>query len=352
MSQRKRQSIRERYRLYIRRMKYEREERDKRRYKKKVIKRRIQEHRREEKQQPKKVRSRTRKPVRRLFPPLPHIPLFEMQNRKFLYLAINSTAIYVGTFILVYFLYQLIIFCTVNGFGEEIIRHYHNIVFTSQPSLLTRVGILLIASLGPILLLLFGLFLFNWVFKRPGLAGMQRLFVLWLAMHSINHFFGAMMYGAITSEGFKDVTRLLNVQQMLMFFLAFTALVVEFWIGLLAARHFLETTTSLTLINSENRRRFIVSQAMLPWIIGSLFMALFFHAENFNFTYELLTFITMGFITIPVWLNRHRRPRLRIRKKKVRVHYTYVVLMVILLIAFWVASTKGLGFTTVFDLIK
>jgi len=348
----RRKSLKERTSQYIKRINYEREERAKRRYKKKVIRRRIQEHQQEEKQRPQRVRSRSRKRIRNFFPPLPGIPLFEKQNRKFLYLAVDSTAIYIITFILVYFLYQAIILAGASLWGTGTIQQYHRMVFTGQTSVYTRLGILFIASMGPNLLLLLGFILFTWVFRLKLFSGLQRLFVLWLALHGINHFFAALMYGAITNEGFKDVTRLLNIQQVLMFFFAFIALILLFWVGLRATRPFLETTTSLTMINSDNRRRFIINQAILPWIAGSLLLAMFFDPDNLNFTYELLTFITMGFIIIPVWLNRHRRPRLKIRKIKIRIHYTYVVLVVILLIAFWVASTRGIGFTTVFDLIK
>jgi hypothetical protein len=96
----------------------------------------------------------------------------------------------------------------------------------------------------------------------------------------------------------------------------------------------------------------MINEVILPWIAGSLLLALFFVPDNMNFTYELLTFITMGFMVIGAWLNRHRRPRLRIRKARVRIKYTYIVLMVILLLTFWVAQNKGIAFTTVFDLIK
>jgi hypothetical protein len=190
------------------------------------------------------------------------------------------------------------------------------------------------------------------VFKKKYFAGLQRLFILWLALHAINHFLGAWMYGAITREGFKDLTRLINIQQVLMYLVAIITLVLLFWAGIRAARPFLETTTSLTMINSENRRKFIVNQAILPWITGSIFLALFFVPDNMNFTYELLTFVTMGFMVTGAWLNRHRRPRLRIRKARVRIKYTYIVLMVILLLTFWVMQNKGIAFTTVFDLIK
>ncbi len=352
MPHKKRSTINERIRLYFKKVSFEREERAKRRYKKKVIRRRIKEHQQEEKQKPQRVRSRSRKRIRNFFPPLPGIPLFEKQNRTFLYLAVDSTAIYIITFILVYFLYQLIILAGASLWGTGTIQQYHRMVFTGHASLYSRLGILFIASVGPNLTLVLGLILFTWVFRLKFFSGLQRLFVLWLALHSINHFFGALMYGAITNEGFKDVTRLLNIQQVLMFFLAFIALILLFWIGLRATRPFLETTTSLTMINSDNRRRFIINQVILPWIVGSLLLAMLFDPDNLNFTYELLTFITMGFIIIPVWFNRHRRPRFKIRKIKIRIHYTYVVLVVILLIALWVASNKGLGFTTVFDLIK
>jgi hypothetical protein len=352
MSPRKNNSLQERFTFYLKRLRYLREERAKRRYKKKVMRRHLKERKKEEKQKPQRVRSRTKKPIRRVFPPLPAIPIFERQNRKFLYLAINSTAIYVCTFILIYLLYQIIIVAGATFWGTNTIEQYFRLVFTGQPSLFTRLGILFIATMGPLLVFIVGVLLFGWVLRKKHFAGLQRLFILWLALHAFNHFLGAWMYGAITREGFKDVSRVVHISQVLMYLLAFITLVALIWTGFRAARPFLETTTSLTLINSENRRKFMVNQAIMPWIIGSILLAVFFAPDNMNFTYEMLTFITMGFMVVGAWLNRHRRPRLRIRKVKTRIKYTYIVLMVILLLSFWVAQNKGIGFMSVFDLIK
>ena len=352
MLRKKPPTISDRFSLYIKRLRYQREEKARERYKKKVMRRHLKERKQEEKQKPHKVRSRSKKPFRRVFPPLPAIPLFEKQNRKFLYLAINSTAIYISTFIIIYLLYQLILFAGATFWGTETIEQYFRLVFTGHASLFTRLGILFIATMAPLLVFIMGVLLLSWVFRKKHFAGLQRLFILWLALHAINHFLGAWMYGAITREGFKDVTRVVQISQVLMYLFAFITIILLIWTGVRAARPFLETTTSLTQINSENRRMFMVSQIILPWIAGSILLAIFFVPDNMNFTYELLTFITMGFMAVGAWFNRHRRPRLRVSKVKVRINYTYIVLMVIMLLVFWVAQNKGIGYTSVFDLIK
>ncbi len=352
MGSRRHKSFKERVRLYIKRLRYEQNERAKRRYKKKVIRRRMRANLRDERHHTRSIKRRSKKRFRFVFPPLPHIPLLETQNRRFLFQAINSTAIFIISYILVYFLYQFTVFLLSSYMGTESIHRYYNLAFSGQATSIERLGMLFMATAGPIVTLIAGFILFRWVFNRAYFAGLQRLFILWLAIHGVNHFFGALISGAINVDGYKAVASLLHIEPILMIFVAFISILLLGWIGYLSTARILETTTSLSMTNPDNRRMFFWSQIILPWIIGSLILAILIFPSKMNYTYELLTLITMGFALIPAWLNRHTKPHLRIRKIKVRVHNTYIMLMVILLFAFWVALMKGLAYTTVFDSVR
>ena len=196
MGSRRQKTIKERVRLYIKRLRYEQDERAKRRYKKKVIRRRMRANLRDEKQHTRKTKRRAKKRFRVIFPPLPRIPLFETQNRRFLYQAINSSAIFIISYIMVYFLYQFTIFLVSNYLGADSIHRSYNLALSGQATSIERLGVLLMASAGPIVTLFAGFILFRWVFNRAYFAGLQRLFILWLAIHGMNHFFAALVSGA------------------------------------------------------------------------------------------------------------------------------------------------------------
>jgi len=285
-------------------------------------------------------------------PPLPRIPLLETQNRRFLFQTINSSAIFIISYILVYFLYQFTIILLANYLGVESIHRYYALAYSGQATSIEHLGTLLMALAGPIVSLIAGFILFRWVFNGAYFAGLQRLFILWLAIHGLNHFFAALISGAIMEGGYKDMATLLHIEPILMTFFAFVSILFLGWIGYLSTARILETSTSLSMTNPDNRRMFFWSQIILPWIIGSLILAIHFFPIEMNHSYELLTLITIGFALIPAWFNRHTKPHLRIRKIKVRVHNTYIMLMVILLFALWVALNKGLAYTTVFSAVK
>ncbi|MEA3478515.1 MAG: hypothetical protein U9R60_10085 [Bacteroidota bacterium] len=354
---RKRKSFRKRIQLYFRRLRYERTERAKRRYKRKVHRRQLKQHREREKAKMLPGTKKKRRPYykkRRLsniLPPIPGIPIFQRHNRSFLYQAINSTAIFIITYVLFYFAYQLTVFIAAHYWGMDTILQHYDLLFNDQTTPATRIGIVVIAFSAPILSLIMGFVMIRWVFRTPGVTGLQRLFVLWLALHGLNHFFGALISGVITIEGFGYVANWLNMEPALKLILSVIALLLLTWIGSRSTSRFLETSSSTTLINPQNRKNFLFSQAIIPWIAGSIIIILVNIPDNFNYWYEIITFITMGFVIIPIGLNLSATTHLKIHKARVRIHYSYIVLLLILILAYRVAMAYGASFTTVFDVV-
>ena len=276
------------------------------------------------------------------------VPLFSQRSSIYrnLTIILNSTVIYILTYVIAYLLYWTTSMLVASWYGLDSILYFYDLEFNNHSPLWSRFNILLVTGIPPFLCLFLGLWLYRVLFKKERFVGLQKLFILWLSFHLFNHFFGAFPSGVVTDEGFGYVAAWMYMNTAFKFLFSMVSLFFLGLIGYYSAQHILETSDSMSRIKPENRVSFILAQAALPWLIGTVIMLLVRMPHNFDYPYETLMLFTMAFIVIPPFFNEKVKPRLNLVKVKKRrtVNLGYLVMMLAFLAFLRIMLGIGLHF--------
>jgi len=276
------------------------------------------------------------------------IPLFSQRNALYrnLTITVNSTFIFILTYVLTYLVYWLTSLLVASWYGLDSTLYFYDLKFNDHSNLWSRFNILLVTGAPPFLCLVIGLWLFQVVSKSRRFVALQKLFILWFSFHLFNHFFGAFPSGVVTDEGFGYVAAWMYMNTAFKFMFSMVSLFVLGLIGYYAAERILETSDSVNRIKPENKTAFIFTQVTLPWIIGTLIMLLVRIPENFTYPYETLMFFSMAFLVIPPFFNEKVKPKLNLVKVKKRrnINLGYLAMMLVMLAFLRIMLGIGLHF--------
>jgi len=276
------------------------------------------------------------------------LPWYSKRHPAFrnLTITLNSTMIFITTYILTYLFYWLTCMLVASFYGLDSILYYYDLQFNDHSPLWNRLNILVVTGVPPFLCLGLALFLIQVVFKVNRFAGLQKLFILWSAYHLFNHFFGAFPSGIVTDEGFGYVAAWLYLNTAFKFMFSLISLFILAVIGHLTTKHVLETSDSMHRIKGDHRLSFIFYQMALPWLIGTVIMLILREPKNFDYPYETLMFFSMAFIVFPAFFNAKVKaePNLLKSKKKRRINYGYITMTVMLLLFLRLVLDIGLHF--------
>jgi len=264
-------------------------------------------------------------------------------NAKYI---INSTVIFILAYVIVYLGYWLTEMLMASFYGLDSTLFYYDLEFNNYSPLWTRFNILVITGVPPFLSLGTGLLLLRVIFKSKRFKSIQKLFILWWALHSISHFFGAFASGIVTAEGFGYVANWLYMNTAFKFMFSIIALFLLGLVGYYSKRHFLETSNSQSRITRTNETSFIFAQALVPWIIGTAVLLVLRIPENFNYPYETLILLSMGFAVIPAFFNKSVKPKLNLLKlrEKYRISISFLLIMLVFVLFYRIMLDIGLHF--------
>jgi hypothetical protein len=213
---------------------------------------------------------------------------------------VNSTATYIAVFLGFYILNQ---FC-ISGIAW--IWKIHNTLnywgadLSTYQGKWSRVGVVLMYGLGPVLSLLIvalsvrGYFLTH---KRPGIA---KTIYTWAIVHGLIFFFGSAAVGAFTKGGFAYSMVYLKLPYEGCIVVAILSIIVLIAVGIKFINFFMYLAPSLELFDgAEIKIKFLFYVAILPYFIGSLILLLF--QVPALPTANILMILFPGLILLPVW---------------------------------------------------
>jgi hypothetical protein len=276
------------------------------------------------------------------------IPLFSRKNPLFrnMTLVVNSTMIYLATYAITYLVYWIVCLLVASWYGLDSTLYYYDLKFNDHSQIWSRFNVLVVTGLPPFICLIIGIWLFQVMAKSQRFVSLQKLFILWLAFHMFNHFFGAFPSGVVTDEGFGYVAAWMYMNTAFKFMFSLLSLFVLTVIGYQAAERILETSDSQTRIKPENKTNFILTQVAIPWLIGTIVLLLLRIPKNFDYPYETLMLFSMAFIIFPAFFNEKVKPKLNLLKikKKRQINLGYVAMMLVLLAFLRIMLGIGLHF--------
>lgn len=229
----------------------------------------------------------------------PPIDSAASQRQKFLVTTFNGTALFVFTYYLVWGVHDL------AKFGVS--RHYHlrgiwdpsHLVYTMADNEWWRTAVVAVYGVGPLMCLVLGIVAFRWYWVRErARRGQLKLLLLWVVFHSCNAVLGALLSDTFIQTGVWYVPDwLFRVGNVLNVALAVLAGLTQMGIGYFGAMAFLQAHDSKTVMRYANRQRMVVSTLIMPWVAGSIFIAL----TKFSYLsmYEALHLLMMGLLVTP-----------------------------------------------------
>ena len=191
-------------------------------------------------------------------------------SRKYLIILINSTALFLLAYLLVYLITQVSVMIAAISFNIDTVLYYYDIDFLIRSSEWVPDAVKVVYTTGPFASLFLAILAIIIYVNLATETWIFRLFILWVFCHSFIHFFGEFLMGNLLGKGFGYVIMylfFLDTPKMVLTLLDF---VIILFTGLALARLFLYSgNIYLNLLDKSNRMPFVLSQLFLPFLIGT-----------------------------------------------------------------------------------
>lgn len=215
---------------------------------------------------------------------------------------LNATVLYVLAYLTADTLYRLATILMARQLHIPGVWRLSRVQFLIANQAWWRQAIVAVYSVGPLVCLLLAVLAALWFWQRARhRRGLQKQYLLWLLLHCLNLFFGAMVADTMTHSGFWFVPSwALLAGNAVCVAVAVLCGLLQVALGYLAAPLFLQSHDSRTLMRYEHRRRLLLAALLGPWLAGSLLLAAAKFPElSIN---ERLHFATMLLLLAPLAL--------------------------------------------------
>lgn len=262
----------------------------------------------------------------------------------------SSLMTFVFAGLVAWLIYQLSVILTASFFGISSVLYYYEVMFpvgNSSP-LWTQHSIIMITLSGPLTSLILGLVTFFYVIKKKKTRGLNRLFFMWLSFHLFNQFFGSFVAGVITDQGFGYVANWLYMGTVLKFAFSVVALFVMGFAGYKVMPYLLTTAGKPERLKMDNRISFVVTQALLPCLLGSIFLLLLRLPNKTPqhqgiFLYDFITAGALIILLIGMFFNlKAKIASVNHRVSNYKVSLVWLIGLLVLILAVRLGLSQGL----------
>jgi hypothetical protein len=221
------------------------------------------------------------------------------KRRRFALISFNSTVLFLLSYFAFFLLYLTITAIAGTFFNYPVTVYYYEIYFNISQESWYHDSVKTIFSAGPLINFVIGItFLIIYTNIRES-SGSFKLFFLWGFLHSVNMLFGALLVGTLFETGVGHVISwmyIMDTGKVLYSIISIFLLVIA---GLLATKQFLISgNTYYNEINSTNRTSFIISQVLMPYLVGIVVLFLI-RQPRFIF-YDTFISVTLIVCIIPI----------------------------------------------------
>ncbi len=215
---------------------------------------------------------------------------------------INNTAIYIIVYVVMLFVYQVVTAFMANWNGITTLVYPYKIHYFIKWYQWRLFSVVTVFSIGPLVCFTIGLMMVPLQYVLQRFPGKLKTVTLFAFLHGFNFFFGALIAGVIEKSGFAYTiiwgSYVLGISEAVKLILAGIFGIILLVIGFYARKPFLQTTSSISLLEEAGTGRFVVFGMVLPWLLGSAIVTLV-HAPNFNY-YYIWQFATYFIMMIPL----------------------------------------------------
>ncbi|MCD4666071.1 MAG: hypothetical protein K8R68_12440 [Bacteroidales bacterium] len=276
----------------------------------------------------------------------------EELRRNYFITSINSTALFVLSFISVFYIYQYATIFIATIFNIPAILFTYRIYWPlyTYSTLYTRLALIVIFGIGPLVSIVLA-----YIFYRLSIWARRRTYYLktlflWAAIHSANMFFGAYIVGVVTRTGFiytsewLFLSNILDVEEIVFLI---TSIVVLIIIGYYSTKHFIFSSNSAKAIEPKVRVFYFFSKVLIPWLFGNIILYLT-NIPNNPIDLTLL-YLTTILVIIPVFSN-YNSPSMQMLKpaksfSKLKIGWAYIIVTVIVLVVLRIVLESGISYS-------
>jgi hypothetical protein len=214
-------------------------------------------------------------------------------------IVINSTAYFILSYIIIYFLQQLLTALTALHFDIDSVIHFNNIDFLVRGDDWTFDSVKIVFSVSVVFSLISALVCLIIYLRTIEFDGLLRLLFLWGFLHSINNVIGGILIGAFIGEGPGYVLAYIYMTDTSKLFLALFGIFFLLGIGSAMVRPMLLTANSyFNNQKPEVRFSFIRSQFIYPFLVGNIILII---AKIPMDTFEVLLIAPFLILLIPLF---------------------------------------------------
>lgn len=270
---------------------------------------------------------------------------------------ISSLTVFLAAGLSAWLFYQLSVMLVASFFNIDSVLYYYEVMFPigNASTQWTPLNIIAITLAGPLASLFGGLFTYFYLIRRKVVRGFNRLFFLWLAFHLFNQFFGGFVAGIITDQGFGYVANWMFLGIVLKILFSLIALSILAYAGYYVVPWLLATAGNPIRIRRENRFLFVTSQAVLPWLFGSLILLALRDPDRTPqhpniMVYDAIIAGALGVMTLAMYFNRHAKPAsVSHRKTNYRAGFIWAVATITALVLVRAILAYGLHVVLTFS---
>ncbi len=263
-------------------------------------------------------------------------------NGKYLIVLLNSTFIFLLAYFFVFFVKEIAIVIAARSFSINAVMMYYDVEFLIRSRDWTADAVQVVFSTGPVIVFMLMLITIITFFLISYEIWTIRLFILWIFLHALTQSFGEMICGALLNQGFGWVLAYLYINDTTKMLLVIGIIIAMVTSGLVFSRFMLLTgNIYFNFINKANRSPFLMSQILLPFLIGTG-MITFIKQPLLN-SFEPVVESSMMLILLPALLNARFSDDLFFDEepRKIRIKWVWILISVLILILFRVYFWKG-----------
>lgn len=251
----------------------------------------------------------------------------QRDSAKLFYITINSTACY---------LLAYVVMLSVNQFGTAIVAsvifyiktvvYYNKLDFRVGLNYWNTKNVVGTFLSGPLICFAVGIIMARFYRYTKKLPGWSKVFFLWAYLHAFNLFFGAYVSGVITHTGFRYVSNYMAVPEKAEFAIAFVCVVAMFIFGYFSTKQFLQASVSQSLIHRHARGRYILCMVIIPWMLGSILLAIT-KAPRITMN-ELIVYLMIFTVVVPVSIIQRNIGEVNLVKQTKAVGFDWVFIAI------------------------
>ena len=202
----------------------------------------------------------------------------KLSTKNFWVIAINSTVTFVLSYLFVYYINHFLKIMMAAVFGYPTNFTYNKINYFIESYRWTMDAVTLIYLSGPILLFVLGILSLVYYASMSDEEGRIKVFFIWFTLHAFNFVFSSLMIGNIFTFGVGHVFNWLylnDTMKMIIALIGFFGLLLS---AILVTKPIASSAVSyFNGLDESNTPFFITSQIIVPFILGSLIILLYFY---------------------------------------------------------------------------